>query len=142
MSKLFTKAGLLAGFVLMLGIVGQAQVSQHYRAQVPFDFQVNDVSYSAGDYSVGRLSSNTNTGALGIRDRKTGKLQIIGQARLGSEAIVANSKLVFVRERGGYTLSEIVTPSFELKLNPTKTRLRISKNTSAADNTVAIALTQ
>ncbi len=137
MKSLLVKAGVLAGLMLMLGIAGNAQSSQQYRAQIPFDFQVKGVSYTAGAFSVGPV---TNSGALAILDRKSGKMQVLGITQLGGERSADTSKLIFVKANGSYTLSRIVTPTFEFKMKATWADARMAKNASEKKETVAVDL--
>lgn len=140
MKSLLLKAGIMAGLMLMLSVAGNAQLSQQYRAQVPFDFQAKGVSYSAGEYSLGPMSTNSSSGAVAIRNRKSGKMRVIGQTQLGGDARAETGKLIFVKANGIYTLSQIVTPTFELKMKATSTDVRIAKNRPEKRETVAVDL--
>ena len=74
-----------------------------------------------------------------IRDRKTGKKRVLGQSMPRSESPDSHGKLIFLKADGVYTLSQIVTPSFEMKLKKTKTDVRMA-GSSAKKETVAINL--
>ena len=82
MRNLLAKAGVLAGLMLVFGIAGHAQISQHYRAEVPFDFSIKGKTYAAGSYSLGPVSSNSNAGSIAILERKTGRMQLLAHAQL------------------------------------------------------------
>lgn len=141
MKSLFVKAGIMAGLMLMLSIAGNAQLSQQYRAEIPFDFQVKNVSYNAGVYSVGPVATATGSGALAILDRKSGKKQIVGMAWFGGNESAETGKLVFLKANGHYALSQIVTPTFEMKVKiATGASVRISQNDTRKTETVAVAL--
>ncbi len=139
MKKLFLQAGVLAGLTLMLSVAGNAQVSQQYRAAVPFDFQAKGVSYTAGEYSVGPMSTNSTSGALAILDRKSRKMQVIGQTLPGGGS-GENGKLIFIKANGIYTLSQIVTPTFEFKMKPANTEVRIARNSLEKGEAVEVGL--
>ena len=140
MKRLLVNAGLLAGLTLMLSVAGNAQLFQQYRAEIPFDFQVKNVSYSAGDYSVGPVSANSSVAALAILDRKNRVMRVIGQTQLGWDGRLENGKLIFVKANGHYTLSRITTPTFELKMKTTKAHARMAKNATEKREIVAVAL--
>lgn len=140
MKRLFVNAGLLAGLVLMLSVAGKAQISQQYRAAIPFDFDVKDVSYKAGDYTVGPVSSSSSNAALAILDKKSGKMQLLGLTQLGRDERVETGKLIFVKANGNYTLTRIVTPTFAMKIKHTPTDYRIAKKTVEKSDTVAVKL--
>ncbi len=125
----------MVGSVLILGVVGNAQISQQYRAEVPFDFHANGKAYAAGDYSIGPMASHSSQGALALRERKTGKMRILGLV-MSSLRSREDAKLVFLKSDGRYTLSEVITPTFGMKMRRTKTDVRIAKTTKP--ETVAI----
>lgn len=140
MRNLLLKAGVLAGLMLVFGATGYAQISQEYRADVPFDFQVKNVKYAAGEYAVGPLSSNAATGAVAILDRKNGERRIIGLTQLGAGRTEGDGKLMFVKINGVYTLSHIITRTFDLKVKTTQREMQLAKNFSQKWEMVAIAI--
>lgn len=141
MNRLLVKTGILAGFVLMLSVVGNAQLSQQYRAEVPFDFQVKGVVYAAGSYAVGPVSSQSSSGALAILERKSGKMQLLGITQLLGASVGADpGKLVFVKANGTYTLRRIITPTFEIKMKAKGSDARMADSGAKKMETVAVAL--
>jgi hypothetical protein len=135
MKKQLIQAGLTVSSLLIFGIAANAQ--SQYRADIPFDFEAAGKAWTAGVYSVGQISSGGP--ALVIRDRKTGKSKVLGQSMPRSESRDSHGKLIFLKADGVYTLSQIVTPSFEMKLRKTKTDVRMA-GSSAKKETVAINL--
>ena len=135
MKKLVIKAGLMVGSLLIFGMAANAQ--NQYRAEIPFDFHAAGKAYTAGGYSVDRIGGNGPVWA--IRDRKTGKARLLGQAMPSGASREESGKLIFLKSDGQYTLSEIVTPSFAMKLKKTKTDVRIA-GSAAKMETVAINL--
>ena len=122
--------------LLIFGIAANAQ--DQYRAEIPFDFQAAGVTHKAGEYSVGRISPATPV--LVIRNRKSTKSIMLGHANLGGVSRDANGKLIFLKADGRYTLSEIKTPSFAMKLRKTKTDVRMAGGSTPKMETVAINL--
>jgi len=136
MKKQLIQVGLTVSSLLIFGIAANAQ--SQYRADIPFDFEAAGKAWTAGVYSVGQISSGGP--ALVIRDRKTGKSKVLGQSMPRSESRDSHGKLIFLKADGVYTLSQIVTPSFEMKLRKTKTDVRMAGSSSAKKETVAINL--
>lgn len=133
---------LMVGSILIMGVVANAQVSQQYRAEVPVDFHANGKAYAAGDYSIGPLGTHSSQGALALLEKKTGKMRIIGlaSASLGVGPSEEKGKLVFLKSGDRYTLSEVITPTFGMKMKRTTTDVRIAKNRAAKPETAAINL--
>src|SRR5262245_2415442 len=122
MKKLLVKAGLMVGSLLIFGIAANAQTQ--YRAEIPFDFEVAGNVLTAGEYSVGNISPGGT--ALIIRNRKTGKSRMLGSANMGAPSWNGSTgKFVFIKADGRYTLSEVVTPSFAMKLRGTSTNVKM-----------------
>ena len=136
MKKLLVNAGLTVTSLLIFGVAANAQIQ--YRADIPFDFEVAGKAWTAGAYSLGQISSGGP--ALVIRDRKTGKSRVLGQSMPRSENRDSHGKLIFLKADGVYTLSQIVTPSFEMKLKKTKTDVTMAGGSAAKKETVAINL--
>ena len=136
MKKLLIQAGLTVSSLLIFGVAANAQVQ--YRAEIPFDFNAAGKAYTAGGYSVGQISSGGS--ALVIRERKTGKARVLGQAMPNGSSRDWHGKLIFLKADGVYTLSQIITPSFEMKLKKTKTDVRMAGSSAAKMETVAINL--
>jgi len=136
MKKLLVNAGLTVTSLLIFGVAANAQIQ--YRADIPFDFEVAGKAWTAGAYSLGQISSGGP--ALVIRDRKTGKSRVLGQSMPRSENRDSHGKLIFLKADGVYTLSQIVTPSFEMKLKKTKTEVTMAGGSPAKMETVAINL--
>ncbi len=136
MKKLLVKASLMVGSVLMLGVAANAQMQ--YRAEIPFDFQAAGKVFTAGGYSVGQVSSGG--AALVIRDRKSGRLTLLGHANLGGDGWRNTGKLIFIKADDRYTLTEIVTPSFAMKLKGTSTNVKMASDRKPKQENVAVKL--
>jgi len=114
MKNIITRVIILAAAVAAFGLQAQAQSDQQYRAKVPFDFTAAGRSYTAGSYSVGKLSQNSEAGAVMLVDRQTGRSRVIGMTR--GQASDNTGKLVFVKNGLHYALKEVITPSFSIKM--------------------------
>ena len=117
MKHLFARVIILAATAAALGIQVQAQ-SDQYRANVPFDFTAAGRTYTAGSYSVGKLSQTSDTGAIMLIDRKNGHARVIGMNR--SRSSDNSAKLVFVKNGLGWALKEVITPDFGVKMRQPK----------------------
>jgi len=113
MKNIFARVIILAAAAAAFGLQAQAQSDQHYRANVPFDFTAAGRSYTAGSYSVGRLSQISEGGAIMLVDRQTGHAKVIGMSRSSTNG---TAKLVFVKNGLLYALKEVITPNFGVKM--------------------------
>ena len=135
MKKLVVKAGLMVGSLLILGVAANAQTQ--YRAEIPWDFNAAGAAFAAGSYTVGQVGPSGP--ALILRNRKSGKARLLGHKNMGANW-EGNGKLIFLKADGVYTLSEVQTPSFAIKMRKTKTDVRMASGSAAKLETVAIVL--
>src|SRR5262245_62161476 len=116
MKRLIALGSLMVGSVLILGVSANAQIFQQYRAEIPFDFQAGGATYSAGEYRLVPLRTDSAQSALRLQDVKNRKSRMLGPVVLGSISWEVKGKLIFVKADGLYTLSEVVTPTFAMKM--------------------------
>jgi hypothetical protein len=140
MKKLLVHAGLMIGSVLILGAAANAQLSQQYRAEIPFDFHAAGAEFSAGQYKLVPVGTISTRSTLAILDVKNSKMRLLGQSMPGKENRDGNGKLIFIKADGRYTLSEVVTPNYEIKMKGTKTDVRVAGGPATKLETVAINL--
>jgi len=115
--KNILRIGLLAvGMLWVLGATGNAQVSRQYSVHVPFDFVVGDKLMKSGDYLIAPVSGTTNQRAILLEDRDSGRANVIGQAAIASSNSIKKGRMVFAKQDDRWTLSEITTNGFELRL--------------------------
>src|SRR3954466_16236449 len=128
------------GVLWAFGATGNAQVSQQYAANVPFDFSVGNKLMKAGDYRISPAAGDSNQRTLILTDRNTGKAVVIGQATLGSSLSNEGGKLVFGKSGDQWVLEEIKTSRFELMLHGSRSNdSNVAEAKKAADTrTVAI----
>ena len=126
MKQLFARVIILAAAAVAFGIQAQAQNDPQYRANVPFGFTAAGRTYSAGTYSVGKLSQVSDGGAIALIDQQTGHKRVIGMNRSRSSDNTA--KLVFVKNGASYALREVITPSFGVKMKQPKPTILLAGN--------------
>ena len=120
MKKIFVQTSLMVVAVLAIAVAANAQVSQKYRAEIPFNFDAGGAQHQAGTYVVGPIS-----GALSIRSLKSGKVRMLGLIQqAGDNNWDKPGTLTFVKSNGAYALSEISTPTFQMKMKRTRTDVR------------------
>ena len=123
MKRIIVKTSLMAVGVLVLAIGAHAQLSQQYRAQIPFDFVAAGKTHAAGKYTVGPISDSNSP--VAIRNLASGKSRMLGINTLGgSNDWNKPGKLTFLKVNGAYHLSAISTPTFGMKLKRTRTEVR------------------
>ena len=140
MRALFIKASVLGGLFLVLAVAGNTQGLPQYRATIPFDFQIRNAHFAAGDYSLGPVGTHSSSGGVAIRARATGKGQIIGLSLLGTEESSAKGKLIFTKVNGTYTLTEVKTPAFNVRVPKSKRPNAMAMNKIPKTETVVVFL--
>ena len=140
MKRLLVIGSLMVGSVLILGVSANAQIFQQYRAEIPFDFQSGGATYSQGEYRLVPLRADSTQSALRLQDVKNGTSRMLGPVMLGPIDREVKAKLIFVKADAQYTLSEIVTPTFAIKMKSVGTSVRVAGKPAANLETVAINL--
>src|SRR3954469_20423209 len=85
--KRYLETGFLGVCVLWaLSVTGNAQVSQHYAVNVPFDFTVGNKLMKSGKYTIEPLSGITNQRSIIFRNGSNGRSQLIGQTSIASSS--------------------------------------------------------
>lgn len=131
MKRIIVQAGLMAVGVLVLAIGAHAQVSQQYRAEIPFDFEAAGKQNAAGKYTVGPVSA-VSEGPIAIRSLDSGKSRMLGVNTLGGTGNWDKpGTLTFIKVNGRYYLSAIKTATFGMKIKRTRTAVREVASASA-----------
>jgi hypothetical protein len=138
MKRLIALGSLVVGSVLILGVSANAQIFQQYRAEIPFDFHAGGATYQAGEYRLVPLRTESAQSAIRLQDVKNRKSRLLGPVVLGTISWDVKGKLIFVKADGHYTLSEIVTPTFAIRMKNTETS--VAAKPAADLKTVAINL--
>jgi hypothetical protein len=123
MNRIIRQVSLIGLFMLAVTVGANAQGNQQYRADVPFSFEANGKHYSAGEYTVGPLSQIANPGGIALRNLDTGKARILGvTSNHGDNDWNVPARLIFLKVGGQYTLSQISTATFKMKMKAQKAR--------------------
>ena len=123
MNRIVRQISVIGLFMLAVTIGVNAQANQQYRAEVPFSFEANGRHYAAGQYSVGPLSQMSVPGAIAIRNIGNGNSAVLGiSAPQGDSNWDKPGRLTFVKENGRYTLRDISTATFSMKMKASKSR--------------------
>jgi len=119
--KRFLQSGFLGvGLLWALSASGNAQVSQHYAVNVPFDFTVGNKLMKSGEYTIEPLSGITNQRSLILRGRADGRSKLLGQAAIGSSESNEPGSATFAKYGDEWVLQQIVTPGYELKFKSSR----------------------
>ena len=123
MNRIIKQASLIGLFMLAVTVGVKAQGSQQYRADIPFSFEVNGKQHAAGEYIVGAMSQVSAPGAIALRNLKSGRAQVLGvTSQQGDIGWDNPGKLTFLKTDGRYTLSQISTATFKMKMKVQKAR--------------------
>ena len=142
MNRTIIQASLLILFVSAITVGVNAQVSQQYRADIPFSFDANGKSYEAGKYSVGPLSQLSMSG-IAIRGLgKESRSGILGSvAHQGTNDRDKPGTLTFLNVNGRYQLIRVSTATFSMNMKSKKDRRGdLAKLSSSKPTMVSINL--
>ena len=138
MNRIIMQAGFIVLCVFAVSLGVNAQTAQQYRAEIPFNFDAAGKHYTAGQYTVGPLSSE-NGSAVVIRDLQKRRASVLGANTLsGNNDWDKPGTLTFVKINGQYRLSQISTATFSMKIKAPK--VLIAEATSPTPEVVAIRL--
>lgn len=143
MKKLILQLCIAAGLVVTASATGYSQISQTYRAHIPFDFSVKNGSMKAGDYQLKPITSGSGVGALQLVDVSHNRSRLLGVVKPGEAAWNADQnkgRLIFVRDGDQYTLSAIETSTFQMRMPKVTASAQVLTKNAASPSTVSVAL--
>lgn len=141
MNRILRQVSFIGLFVMAVTLGVNAQVSQQYRADVPFSFEANGKHYAAGEYSVGPLSQISSPGVIAIRDMRTGNARLLGATTVqGDNNWDTPGRLIFLKINGRHTLSQISTATFKMKMKAQKARSAELAKAASDSEVVAVDL--
>lgn len=101
--------------------------AQSIRAQIPFDFYVNNQKLPAGDYTISRVSE-LNPDLLQVRKRDGSAQSLIWVVMTSTPLSSKENELVFNRYGDRYFFSQIRVPSvISAELRKSKVEIRLAK---------------
>lgn len=126
MKKLIQICSVLS-LVFVFSIIGaQAQTVKQYQAQIPFDFNIGQKSYPAGDYVIKVSKFSADGVALSLEDKENHRLQTILLPKNGN--VSANEpKLLFTRYENQRFLSQMLMEEMGVSLIKSDTEKRIAE---------------
>ena len=105
-------------------VSASGQVSQHYKASIPFDFSVGKTDMQSGNYAIAILNSSSTISVLGLVNRDTGEIRLISPVIKGDFGENSGDRLRFARAGSRYELIAVQTPDFETTLRHTRVDVR------------------
>lgn len=138
MKKRFIQIGSL--FALLIGLMfsAQAQGVRSYKASIPFDFNVGNKTFAAGDYAFGLTNALAYQPSLTIRDLKSGRTQVVLVTRNQADELSESAELLFNSYEDRYFLAEIATSTLSAKFLRAKTESRLAKAKPSKRETIAL----
>jgi hypothetical protein len=138
MKRKIIQMGSLIGLLIGLTFAAQAQLGVQYRAQIPFDFNVGNKTFAAGDYIIGVTDKTSGQGSLTIRAAKGGAAKVIMVIPKQTDARRAAARLVFNRYENQYFLTEMITPTLGAEFQKTKIEDRFARERKPKRETVTM----
>lgn len=142
MKKLIQICSMLSLVVFFSIVSAQAQVVKKYAAEIPFDFNIGQKSYPAGDYTIKISKISLSTVSLALEDKEKNLLRTV-LIRGNGNVSKNEEKLVFVRDGNRRFLSEMLTEEMELSFassNEMKRSLKAKGEPERETQHVAMAL--
>jgi hypothetical protein len=128
----------LFGLLIGLTFAAQAQIGVQYRARIPFDFNVGNKTFAAGDYIIGVTDKTAGQGSLTIRAAKGGAAKVILAIPKEVNARRTAARLVFNRYENQYFLAEMLTPTLGAEFQKTKIEDRFAREQKPKRETVTL----
>ena len=138
MKRTILQIWLAVGLAFGLAAAVQAQSSAEYRAHIPFDFNVGNTEFKAGDYRIGLVNPQTSRQALAIREANGRGSKIFVIRSKDSNACQTFAKLIFSRYENQYFLSEMNTSTLGAEFMQSKTEKNLARRQKSKQETIAI----
>lgn len=143
MKKIILQFCITTGLVVAASITGFSQITQSYRAHIPFDFSVKNSQMKAGDYNIRPLMGSTNVGALELVSLNDNKVRILGTVKADSAewgTDQGKGKLVFFKDGEQYTLASIETATFRMRMPRVTASAQVLAKKASAPEVTTVAL--
>ena len=138
MKRRFIQICSFIGLLIGLTVSAQAQGVRQYEASIPFDFNVGNKSFQAGDYAIGLTNPLAMQETLTIRNLKSREAEVFLVTRNQANAFAAASRLIFNRYGDRYFLSEMATPALSAEFLRAKAETRLARKNPPRRETVAL----
>jgi hypothetical protein len=132
--QIFSLAALLIGLV----VSAQAQTAKHYEASIPFDFNVGNKAFSAGDYAFRFTNRLAYQETMTVRNLKNGESHVFLVLRNPANESAEFSRLLFNRYEDRYFLAELTTPSVSAKFIGARSEIRLAQMNAVRRETIAL----
>jgi hypothetical protein len=134
-------ANLLGVFGLLLVAACANAQSVNVKANVPFDFVVDNVTLSAGAYSIQSINDGIGSPTLMIRGTNNKVGRLVGSDAAENLDPAATSHLLFHRYGDTYFLAQIWMQGEQhgRELRKTRREIEVAKNVRPSDNVIVLA---
>lgn len=117
--------------ILALGSAGSAMAQSgeyNFRGTIPFDFQVGEKKFKAGEYVIGRQSLNSPDVYV-IRSADGKRAAIFTASSRAFTTTQGNSVLYFNKYENVHYLSQMNSPQMNVRVQTAKSEKKLMKNT-------------
>lgn len=130
--------------ILVLAIIptvisAQAQSNRVYQAQIPFDFQVGNNVYPAGNYII-RVEDLHKAPLLTVENMETRQWKRMLAPMNGHKSKAEKTSLIFTLYSNYYVLKQMVAPEFGLTVPKAKNAEMIGKKNKQPEKIVALIM--
>ena len=138
MKKFIQILSILSVIVAFSIISANAQTVQRYNAKIPFDFNIGNKSYQAGDYVL-KVSLIPAGRLLVIEDTNRNYLQQVLIVEKGQSA-KKSSELLFSRYDNQWTLSKLLTTDRGFTVPAAKNKKQLAATAGASSDIISVEL--
>lgn len=135
MKKIIQVLSVLSLLVVFSCVSAKAQTVEQFAAKIPFNFNIGQKSFEAGDYVIKVAKHPAGAITLSLEDSERNNLQTVLVQRNGD---VGKDKpqLIFARSVNRRYLSGMFMPNMELSISASngKEEIRAAKGSPAVDN--------
>jgi len=138
MIKRFIQIGSVFALLIGLMVSAQAQKVNSYEASIPFDFNIGNKTFAAGEYAFGLTNPLALQESLTIRDVKNGTTHVFLITRDQADEFKGGAQLTFNRYEDRYFLAEIAAPTLSAKFLRAKSEARLAKSKTVKRESIAL----
>ena len=137
MKKKVVKIFSFFGLLIALAVSAQAQFIGQYRVYIPFNFNIGQRNFKAGDYTIGSVSPFASQVLRLHKTKGRGSYITIAAANEDSSQSRVG-KLVFNRYGDQYVLTEINMPTLKAEFPKSKFENKLGKMQKPERETIAL----
>ncbi len=126
--------------MILTVVSANAQAPGIYQAEIPFDFQIGDKNYEAGNYKIHLGGTSSLATIITVKKADGSALHTAAVIRNGNTSKEGETSLVFNRYGDDLVFYQIVAPNFGFSSLKSKRPRQLGRKPRKASETVSVVL--